>query len=493
MSSVNELPSVSGKRRLPLREQRLRAITGYDGTAADLVARGRENKLSNRSRSFTQCGTCSSFSATLILSLIHDAAVVNHAPAGCAGDFGLFNLYNRYGQTKRGLALSNAHLVSTNLSDNDAVFGATEKLRDALREAKRRFEARAIFVTSSCVSGIVGEDIETVVQEATHELGIPVLSVACEGVCSELWANGWDAAFDAILRGIVKPARSRRADLVNVINFIGEDYFADLLRPLGLVSNLVVPFATVEQLQRLSESVATVQMCPTLGTHLGAGLEQQFGVPEIRHPPPYGLAATDAWLRELATITHRQALVEQVIGTERESIQDDLASLRKLFCGARAFVAAGPAHGHGFMAVLRDLGMQLVGACGWHHDTVCDHGDPSGDTLNQYVRNHGDVPYGVCHKQPFELTNVLRRVAPDVLVVRHPSLAICGAKLGIPTFFVDDEHLAIGYRGLIRYGNKIADWFKNPALERNLAKHTRLPYSNWWLSQPAHSFLSTET
>jgi len=484
---------VNGKQRLLLREQRLRTITGYAGTAADLVAKGRDKQLRNRSRSFTQCGTCSSFAATLILSLIRDAAVVNHAPAGCAGDFGLFNLYNRYGQTKRGIALSNAHLVSTNLSDNDAVFGATEKLRDAIREAKRRFEARAIFVTASCVSGIVGEDIETVVQEASHELGIPVLSVACEGVCSELWANGWDAAFDAILRGIVKPARSRRMDLVNVINFIGEDYFADLLRPLGLVSNLVVPFATVEQLERLSESVATVQMCPTLGTHLGAGLEQQFGVPEIKHPPPYGLAATDAWLRELATITHQQALVEQVIVTERESIQAELESLRRLFGGARAFVAAGPAHGHGFMAILRDLGMQLVGACGWHHDAGCDHGDPAGDTLNQFVRNHGDIPYGVCHRQPFELTNLLRRVAPDVLVVRHPSLAICGAKLGIPTFFVDDEHLAIGYRGLIRYGNKIADWFKNPALERNLAKHTRLPYSNWWLSQPAHSFLSAET
>jgi len=95
LSASAELPEVSGKQRLPLREQRLRTITGYAGTAADLVAKGRENKLGNRSRTFSQCGTCSSFAATLILSLIRDAAVVNHAPAGCAGDFGLFNLYNR--------------------------------------------------------------------------------------------------------------------------------------------------------------------------------------------------------------------------------------------------------------------------------------------------------------------------------------------------------------------------------------------------------------
>lgn len=401
----------------------------------------------------------------------------------------MFNLYHRYGQTKRGLPLSNAHLINTNLNDGDAVFGATEKLIRAIHEARRRFRARAIFVTASCVSGIIGEDLENVVRQAERELNIPVISVACEGFCSEVWASGWDAAFDAVLRRIVKPAREHRSDLVNVINFIGEDYFAELLRPLGLVSNLVIPFATIEQLEHLSESAATVQMCPTLGTRLGAGLEQRFGVPEVRSPPPYGLVATDTWLRELANITGTQDLVERVIATEREGIANELASLRKLFGGARAFVAAGPAHGHGFMALVRDLGMQLVGACGWHHDPQHDHGDASGDTLGQFVRNHGDVPYSVCHKQPYEFVNLLRRIAPDVLVVRHPSLAVCGAKLGIPTFFVDDEHLAIGYRGLIRYGAKIADWFKNPALERNLLKHTKLPYSQWWLSQPAHSLL----
>ncbi len=425
-----------------------------------------------------------------MLSLIRDAAVVNHAPAGCAGDFGMFNLYNRYGQTKRQLPLSNAHLISTNLSSEDAVFGATQKLIEAVREAHRRFQPRAVFVTASCVSGIIGEDLESAVREVERELGIPVITVGCEGFCSQVWATGWDKAFDAILRRIVKPVRNRRPELINIINFIGDDYFIDLLRPLGLVSNLIVPFTTIEQLEQISEAGATVQMCPTLGTHLGAGLERQYGVPEIKSPPPYGLAATDAWLREVGHVTGKQTEAEQLIASERVAIAPELESLRQLFGGARAFVAAGPAHGHGFMCLLSDLGMQLVGACGWHHDAEQDHGDPAGDTLHHFVQNHGNVPYGVCHKQPYEFVNLIRRVAPDVLVIRHPSLAIGGAKLGIPTFFVDDEHLAIGYRGLLRYGRKIADWYKNPSLERNLARHTRLPYSQWWLGQPPYSLLA---
>jgi nitrogenase molybdenum-iron protein alpha chain len=118
------------------------------------------------------------------------------------------------------------------------------------------------------------------------------------------------------------------------------------------------------------------------------------------------------------------------------------------------------------MCVLQDLGMKLVGSCMLHHDQRLDHGDSSADTLGHVVRTHGDVPFGVCNKQSFELVNLISKLKPDVLVIRHPSLVVWGAKLGIPTFFVDDEHLALGYRGLLRYGRKISDWLRNPAIER---------------------------
>jgi nitrogenase molybdenum-iron protein alpha chain len=473
--------------KVSIREQRLHTITGYAGTAAELVRQSQSGALRGQEREFTQSGTCASFAATLQLSLISDAAVVNHAPAGCAGDFGMFNLYHRYGQTKRHQSLSNARLISTNLSETDAVFGATAKLIEAVHEAYRRFRPRAIFVTSSCVAGIVGEDLDGAVREVEREIGIPVIAVGCEGFCSQVWATGWDAAFDAIVRRIVKPPRVRRPECVNVINFIGDDYFSELLQPLGLVPNLVVPFTTIEQLERLSEAAATVQMCPTLGTYLGAELERRYGVTEIKSPPPYGLAATDAWLREIGRLIGVQAQAERLIATEREAIAPELEALRRQFSGARAFVAAGPAHGHSFMCILKDLGMELVSACGWHHDAHVDHGDAAFDTLQHFVKNHGDVPYAVCHRQPYEFVDLIRRIAPDVLVIRHPTLAIWGAKLGIPTFFVDDEHLALGYRGLLRYGRKIADWYQNPALERNLSRHTRLPYSSSWHAQQARN------
>ena len=102
------------------------------------------------------------------------------------------------------------------------------------------------------------------------------------------------------------------------------------------------------------------------------------------------------------------------------------------------------------------------------------------------------MPYSVCNKQFYELVNLLRKLKPDVVLARHPSLILSSAKLGIPTFFVDDEHLGLGYRGLLRYGRKIGDWLRNPSIERNLSRFTRLPYTHWWLEQNPYSFVEEE-
>jgi nitrogenase molybdenum-iron protein alpha chain len=81
---------------------------------------------------------------------------------------------------------------------------------------------------------------------------------------------------------------------------------------------------------------------------------------------------------------------------------------------------------------------------------------------------------------------------PDVFIVRHPGMAVCGGKLGIPTFLLEDEHFGLGYSGLLRYGRKIADTVSNPAFYRHLSQHTRLPYTDWWLRQASSTFAGDE-
>jgi nitrogenase molybdenum-iron protein alpha chain len=477
---------------LPVREQRLGSIINYDGTAADLAAQSREGRLRDRACSFTQVSSCASSCAVCLLSLIQDAAVVNHGPLGCSGDFSAFNLVHRYGLVKRNQAAANVRMVSSNLGESDAIFGGETKLEQAIRDAFARFNPKVIFVTASCASAITGEDIDALTLRLEEELGVPIGTVHCEGFRSKVWTTGFDAAYHAILRKVVKPPREKHPDVVNVITFWGQDVFSELFARLGLKANLVVPFASVEQLRHLSESAATVQMCSTLGTYFAAGLEELYGVAEVKAPPPYGLAGTDAWLRALAKVTGKETEVEALIADEHAAIADELGELREKLRGLRGYVAAGSVHGHSLSAVLRELGMEVAGSCFWHHDARFDNNDPNADSLQHLVKSYGDLPVSICNKQAYEMINQLRRVKPDVFVVRHPGMAVWGGKLGIPTFLVEDEHYSLAYKGLLRFGHRIFDAVNNPSFYRNLSRHARLPYTEWWLKQKSNVFLGAE-
>ncbi len=478
---------------VPVREARLGSITGFAGTAGELVRCARSGQLRDNSRSFSQCMGCSSINAFCQLSMIQDAAVINHAPVGCAGDFFTFNFVYRVGQMERKLPPVTGRYFSTNLKEQDTIFGATQKLAETIRAVYERVRPKAIFITTSCASGIIGDDVEGVANDLAEELGIPVVACFCEGFKSKIWTTGFDSAYHAIVRKIVKPP-AKKSNQVNIVNFWGSHVFDELLQRLGYEANYIIPFTTVAQLERIAEAAATIQICPTLGTYIGAALEQIYGVPEIKSPPAYGLAGTDNWLRELGRVLAREQAIEAIIAEEHARIEPQLAAYRNKLSGKTAYLTAGAAHGHALIAVLRELGLHVQGAAIFHHDPIYDNGDEASDALAHGVNTYGDVPnYNVCSKQAFELVNILNRVKPDIMIARHGGMTLWGAKLGIPTLLIGDEQFGFGYQGLLNYAERILETLDNREFVTNLAKHSTMPYTKWWLEQNPFSFLRGDT
>ena len=476
--------------QVPVRESRLGAITGYCGTFGDIAAKSDGCTLKNRDRSFSQTSSCSSGCAHTLLDQVLEAAIVDHAPIGCLGHAVYTNVTYLWNRKDRGMPFDNVPVISSNMTENDTVFGGADALRKAVRESYRRFQPKAIFVTTSCASGIIGEDIEGILDGLRREIPVPIAPVYCDGFRSKVWASGFDAAYHAVLTHIVNPPREKHPERVNVINFWGRarKEIGELFAPLGLIPQFIISYNTIEELERISEAGATITNCQTLGSYLGAELEKRYGVPLVKSLPPHGIAGLENWLRELGHIVGRQEQAEEVIAGQRRLYLPDIERLREKLKGKRAVVGMGPGFGHGFIGAIEELGIEVVQVMSWHYDQNHDHGQCPYATRKLGVDKR-DVPYGVGDQQCFELVNVLRDAKPDIYFSRHVGTSVWAAKMGIATLATLDEYAVFGYRGLTTFGHRVADTLSNRQFANKLARRLKLPYTDWWLNQESFKFL----
>lgn len=479
------------------REQRLGTTVAWDGKASELWKASQGEgcgrcKLCETERRgpFTQGATCSEMMAECQAGHVRGAVLIQHSPVGCAASQVDYNSKFRNSLKIRHLPVENMHAISTNLTENDMVFGGLAKLEQTIRDAWKRYSPQAIFIGTSCSTAIIGDDIDSVAEKHTKELGIPVIPLHCEGFKSKHWSTGFDVTQHGILRQIVDRNPKKEEDLVNVVNLWGSDVFTPMLAKLGLRVNYVVDLATVDDLRRLSSAAATVSFCYTLSSCLATVLEQEFGVPQIKAPQPYGFAGMDAWIRELARVTHREKKAETYIKNEHERVRPQVEALKKKLCGVKGFAATGSAYLHGLITVMRELGITVDGSLVFHHDPVYDSGDPRQDSLGFLVRNYGDVPsFSVSNRQQYQFYGLLKRVNPDFILIRHNGLAPLASRLGIPAAPLGDEHLAVGYQGMINLGEIILDILAHKRFHQDLAAHVKLPYSKWWLAQDPYALV----
>ncbi len=481
MSSKLEDSSVT------IRENRLHTILAYHGDASELNEKGKKKELRIGGYGYEQCGNCQEGCAGGEVYAILDAALVKHAPIGCYATVSASCVSEK--STARARKKEDFHnkAICTNILEEDTIYGGSEKLKTAIREAKRRYQPKVIFVTTSCASGIVGDDVQGIAKEMKEETGIPVVVISCEGFKSRIWSTGFDAAFHGILQEVVKKPLRKQEDLVNIFNFEGTDSFTPLLSHLNLRVNYLPAQSTVEQLSQISEAACTATICETLATYVGEMLEKEYGVLQVKAAAPYGVAWTDNWLREVAKLTKKESIVEQVIESEHKRIEKELQELREELKGKRVYVFAGDAYAHNMANIATDLGMEVIGITTYHHDQNSDSKEIN--TLDFLVKSIGNVPnYTVCNKQPYQVMKFLQKLKPDLLIVRHQALAVHGYKLGIPTIFEADSNKSVGYDGIVELGRRIKRVFLTRKLINNIAENVSLPYKEWWMKESTDPF-----
>jgi nitrogenase molybdenum-iron protein alpha chain len=477
---------------LPVRENRLGSITGYHGSLGDLVERSCDGSLKNRDRCFSQSSLCLSMCALGQLQGIRDIAIVYHGPSGCAaGAAGRSILCN---QVAARIGVRNdSVMLCSDMDEQDTVFGALDAVRDIIRTTYEHYHPKAIFVASSCVSGVIGEDIDSVCEELAGELPVPVEPVHCEGFKSRIWASGFDIADHAVLRALVKPPKEKR----NVINFKN---FYESHRPeitaifaeIGMKPQFLYMNSTVEELSHISEAAATVCVCGTLGTYLGNALEEEYGVPYIRSINFCGIAGFETWMREIGVTVHREQEVEVYLSREREKYLPKIEEVKKELAGLRCVIGMGPGYTYEVSRVLQELGMEVVWAAAWHYDYHYDNGavPPAMNYLKEHSPN--DIGLSVADMQNYEILSIINTCKPDLYFSRHPGSTVWAIKQGVAALYVADEYMIFGYSGMYNFAKSVLDTIRNRSFEKNLAARIHLPYTKWWYEQQSDSMLLPE-
>lgn len=471
------------------RENRLGSITGYSGDLKDLVEQSRCGTLEDRERCFSQSSTCLSGCALGQLSGIRDIAIINHAPSGCTVTAAGVEVLNTQLATKIGV-VNHTVFVGTDMNERDTVFGATNGLREIVLETYLRYQPKAIFIGTSCVTGIIGEDVDSVVEELKEEIPVPIASVHCEGFKSRIWATGFDASDHAVLTSIVKPPEKKN-NIINFKNFFesARDEITEIFANFGVEPLFLYQNSTVEQLSHISESLATVCICGTLGTYLGNGLEEKYGVPYIRTINPMGVTGFETWLREIGKVIGKSDEVEAYIKQEREIYLPKIEAVKKELKGIKAVLGMGPGYTFEVSRVLQELDMEVIWAAAWHYDKKYDN-DKVPPALDYLVENSpNNIKISIADQQNYEVLNILNTYKPDIYFSRHPGTTVWAIKQGISALYVADEYMIFGYRGTLNFAHSVLDTIKNRSFEKNLAKRVKLPYTDWWYQQENSTFL----
>ncbi len=476
-----------------IRENRLGSITGFVGDLETLVKKSEDGTLRNRERCFSQSSSSLSGCALNALAAIRNVAVVYHAPAGCTAMAS--NDAVKFGQiAARVNKTTNSVFVCTDLNEKDTVFGATNDLRKIILHTYEAYKPDAIFVSTSCVSGVTGEDVDGVASDLNAELPIPVIPVHCEGFKSRIWASGFDISDHAVLQGIVQPPKQKRRT-INIKNFY-ESARPQITKIFNEVFDAEPQFlycnSTIEELSHLSEALATVCICGTLGTYLGNALEEKYGVPYVRTINHSGVTGFETWLRGIGDAIGKRAEVEAYIEKQRAIFIPQIEEVTKQLKGLRAVIGMGPGFTYEIARVLQEFGMTVDYALAWHYDYKYDNGKVPPALEHLLEHSPKDMKVAVADQQNYEVLNILNHYKPDVYFSRHPGTTVLAIKHGYAPGFVADEYTVFGYEGTLSFAKLIRDTVTNRSFEKNLAARIKLPYTKWWYEQNADKFIKEE-
>lgn len=386
----------------------------------------------------------------VVLYPIADALHLIHGPIGCAA----------YTWDIRGALSSGPQLhrmsFSTDLQEKEVIFGGEPKLYQALTELIDTYKPKAAFVYSTCIVGIIGDDVAAVCKKVAREKEIPVMAVHSEGFKGTK-KDGYQAACDAMFQlvgtGATDAISPTCINILGEFNIGGEAWtIKKYYQQMGVeVVSVMTGDGRVDEIRKSHGATLNVVQCSGAMTFLAEMMKEKYGIPYIR-VSYFGIEDMAKALYDVADhFSHNPEIkvrAQELVRKEVNVIYPRLQELRKDLVGKKAAIYVGGAFkAFSLIKALRYFGMQvvLVGSQTGNKDDyntlreMCDGGTVILDDAN-----------------PLELSKYIIEKKADLFIggVKERPIAY---KMGIG--FCDHNHerkipLA-GFEGMLHFAREI--------------------------------------
>ncbi|MCL6622536.1 MAG: nitrogenase molybdenum-iron protein alpha chain [Syntrophobacterales bacterium] len=306
----------------------------------------------------------------VVLGPTRDIVHLTHGPIGC----GFYSWLTRRNQTRpKGPEDLNflTYCFSTDMQEEQIIFGGEKKLRQAIQEAYELFQPRAITIFATCPVGLIGDDIHAVAREMKEKLGINVIAFSCEGYKGVSQSAGHHIANNGLFMHVVglddsTEAGKFRVNLLGEYNIGGDAFEIErLFEECGLT--LVATFSgnsTYEQFARAHTADLNLVMCHRSINYMADMMEARFGIPWLK-VNFLGAEATAKSLRKIAAYFEDPELaarVEEVIVREMPAVAALLEEVRGRLAGKKAMLFVGGSRAHHYQELFREIGMETIAA-----------------------------------------------------------------------------------------------------------------------------------
>ncbi|QDR82823.1 nitrogenase iron-molybdenum cofactor biosynthesis protein NifE [Sporomusa termitida] len=428
----------------------------------------RKNSLKCDADSIAGCVSqraCVYCGARVVLNPVTDAIHLVHGPVGCAS----------YTWDIRGSLSSGSELYRnsfcTDLREQDIIFGGEKKLAKTIDELVAKHPAKLMFVYSTCIVGVIGDDLAAVCKAAALRNNLEVIPVESSGFIGNKSA-GYRAACEALLK-LIAPVDRAQAAASRTINYLGDFNLAgeawiirDYLAQMGVQINTVFTGdSTSATLKGAANASLNIVQCAGSMNYLAAQLQELYGIPYMQ-VSFLGIEDTAKSLRSIAAAMGGGAIrakAEVLIRRETDRVLPYINKFREKFIGKKAAVYVGG----GFKAIslikqFREIGIEVV-MIGTQTGRREEY-----DTIHELVAEGTVI---LDDANPAELERFMTSQGAHLLVggVKERPLAY---KLGLA--FIDHnhdrKHPLSGYDGAVNFAQEVYSTLCSPVWKYTAGK-----------------------